>query len=42
MEFDLAADGALTPLPQQNIDTGLGLDGTQEIDWRFAERPPSG
>ena len=20
----------------------LGLDGTQEIDWRFAERPPSG
>ena len=26
MEYDLAADGALTPLPQQNIDTGLGLE----------------
>ncbi|MBW3593239.1 MAG: alanine--tRNA ligase, partial [Actinobacteria bacterium] len=25
MEFDLAEDGTLTPLPQQNIDTGLGL-----------------
>jgi alanyl-tRNA synthetase len=26
MEFDLDAAGALTPLPQQNIDTGLGLE----------------
>jgi len=26
MEYDLAADGVLTPLPQQNIDTGLGLE----------------
>ena len=26
MEYDLAEDGTLTPLPQQNIDTGLGLE----------------
>ena len=26
MEFDLAADGAVTPLPTQNIDTWLGLE----------------
>src|SRR5919198_990706 len=26
MEFDLDASGTLTPLPRQNIDTGLGLE----------------
>ncbi len=26
MEFDLGSDGAATPLPTQNIDTGLGLE----------------
>ena len=26
MEYELHADGTLTPLPRQNIDTGLGLE----------------
>jgi alanyl-tRNA synthetase len=26
MSYDLAEDGALTPLPMRNIDTGMGLD----------------
>ncbi len=26
MQYDQAVDGTLTPLPQQNIDTGLGLN----------------
>src|SRR5919201_11647 len=40
MEFDLAEDGTLTPLPQQNIDTGLGFERgamlLQQVD-SFAE-----
>jgi alanyl-tRNA synthetase len=39
MEYDLADDGTLTPLPQQNIDTGLGLERgamlLQDVDSLF-------
>ena len=31
MEYEQHADGTLTPLPKQNIDTGLGLERTAQI-----------
>ena len=31
MEFELHADGTLTPLPAQNVDTGLGIERTASI-----------
>src|SRR5947199_5295770 len=31
MSYELHPDGTLTPLPQQNIDTGLGLERTAQI-----------
>ena len=31
MEFELHSDGTLTPLPTQNIDTGLGIERTARI-----------
>jgi alanyl-tRNA synthetase len=31
MEFDLGEDGTLTPLPQQNIDTGAGVERNAAI-----------
>ena len=31
MEFELHADGKLTPLPTQNVDTGMGVERTAAI-----------
>ncbi|HXY84068.1 MAG TPA: alanine--tRNA ligase [Gaiellaceae bacterium] len=31
MEFELHADGKLTPLPKQNVDTGLGIERTAAV-----------
>jgi alanyl-tRNA synthetase len=31
MEFELHADGTLTPLPNQNVDTGMGVERTAAI-----------
>ena len=31
MEYELRADGTLTPLPKQNVDTGMGLERTATI-----------
>jgi alanyl-tRNA synthetase len=31
MEYELHVDGTLTPLPQQNIDTGMGLERAARI-----------
>src|SRR5215211_1798239 len=31
MEYELRADGTLTPLPKQNVDTGMGLERTAAI-----------
>jgi alanyl-tRNA synthetase len=31
MEYELRADGTLTPLPKQNVDTGMGLERTATV-----------
>ena len=31
MEFELHVDGKLTPLPKQNVDTGMGVERTAAI-----------
>ena len=36
MSYELHADGTLTPLPEQNIDTGLGLERAARIAQQVA------
>src|SRR5438067_6973647 len=31
MEYELYADGTLTPLPKQNVDTGMGIERTAAV-----------
>jgi alanyl-tRNA synthetase len=31
MEYELHADGSVTPLPKQNVDTGMGLERTATV-----------
>ncbi|MDQ3894642.1 MAG: alanine--tRNA ligase, partial [Actinomycetota bacterium] len=31
MEYELHADGSVTPLPKQNVDTGMGLERTASV-----------
>jgi alanyl-tRNA synthetase len=38
MEYELRADGTLTPLPQQNVDTGMGLERLAAIMQRVPSR----
>jgi alanyl-tRNA synthetase len=38
MEYELKPDGTLTPLPQQNVDTGMGLERLSAIVQRVPSR----
>ena len=38
MEYELKQDGTLTPLPQQNVDTGMGLERLSAIVQRVPSR----
>jgi alanyl-tRNA synthetase len=38
MEYELKPDGTLTPLPQQNVDTGMGLERLSAIMQRVPSR----